>query len=87
MWKPTKVRLFIKPWCGWCDEAIEWLEEHHIEFEQLDVTSDGKAQKEMVELTGQTKAPCIDIDGEILADFDVGQLEKFWNRLAKQHQG
>ncbi|MCD6049964.1 MAG: glutaredoxin [Verrucomicrobia bacterium] len=87
MWKPTKVRLFIKPWCGWCDEAIEWLEERHIEFEQLDVTSDGKAQREMLALTGQTKAPCIDIDGEILADFDVGQLEKFWNRLEKKAQG
>jgi glutaredoxin len=83
---PKNVRLFIKPWCGWCDEAIDWLEERNIPFEKLDVTNDRKANQEMVELTGQTKAPCIDVDGEILADFDVGQLEKFWAKL-EQKQG
>jgi glutaredoxin 3 len=87
MWKPTKIRLFIKPWCGWCQEAVEWLQERNIEFEELDVTSDGAAFKEMISLTGQSKAPCIEIDGEILADFDVGQLEKFWNRLEKKAEG
>jgi glutaredoxin 3 len=87
MWKPTKVRLFIKPFCGWCHEAVDWLNERQIEFEELDVTSNRQAYDEMLDLTGQTKAPCIEVDGEVLADFDVGQLEKFWNRLAKAHQG
>lgn len=81
---PQNIRLFIKPWCGWCDEAIDWLEERNIPFEKLDVTSDRKAFQEMLDLTGQTKAPCIDVDGEILADFDVGQLEKFWAKLEKK---
>jgi len=84
MSSPKSIRLFIKPWCGWCDEAIDWLEERNIPFEQLDVTNDRKAYQEMLELTGQTKAPCIDIDGEILADFDVGQLEKFWAKLEQR---
>jgi glutaredoxin 3 len=84
MSSPKNIRLFIKPWCGWCDEAIDWLEERNIPFEKLDVTNDRKAYQEMLELTGQTKAPCIDIDGEILADFDVGQLEKFWAKLEKK---
>ncbi|HEY1170499.1 MAG TPA: glutaredoxin family protein [Verrucomicrobiae bacterium] len=87
MWKPTKVRLFIKPFCGWCHEAIDWLDERQIQYEELDVTSNRKAYDEMLDLTGQTKAPCIEVDGEVLADFDVGQLEKFWDRLAKAHQG
>ena len=84
MSSPKNIRLFIKPWCGWCDEAIDWLEERNIPFEKLDVTNDRKAYQEMLELTGQTKAPCIDVDGEILADFDVGQLEKFWAKLEKK---
>ena len=87
MWKPTKVRLFIKPFCGWCHEAIDWLDERQIEYEELDVTSSRQAYDEMLDLTGQTKAPCIEVDGEVLADFDVGQLEKFWDRLAKARQG
>jgi glutaredoxin 3 len=79
--KPNRVRLFIKPYCGWCHEAIDWLEERKIQFEQLDVTSDRRARDEMVELSGQTLAPVIDVDGEVLADFDTDQLEVFWKKL------
>jgi glutaredoxin len=79
--KPNRVRLFIKPYCGWCHEAIDWLEERGLAFEQLDVTHDRAARDEMVELSGQTLAPVIEVDGEVLADFDTDQLEVFWKKL------
>lgn len=82
--KPERVRLFIKPYCGWCHQAIEWLDERGIKYETLDVISDSKAQKEMVRLSGQGLAPVIDVDGEILADFDTEQLEVFWHRLERE---
>jgi glutaredoxin len=81
--KPERVRLFIKPFCGWCHEAIDWLDERGISYEKLDVTTNRAARQEMLELTGQSLAPCIDVDGEILADFDTDQLEAFWKRLEK----
>jgi glutaredoxin 3 len=81
-----RVRLFIKPYCGWCHEAVEWLEQRGIQYETLDVTNDPAARREMYELSGQTLAPTIDVDGEILADFDTGQLEAFWKRLEQEHQ-
>ena len=84
MIKADKVRLFIKPYCGWCHEAQDWLKARKIPHETLDVISDAKARKEMAELSGQTLAPVIDVDGEILADFDTDQLEAFWKRLEKQ---
>ena len=73
--------MFIKPFCGWCHEAMEWLEARGIQYETLDVISDRAALKEMVRLSGQTLAPVIEVDGEILADFDTGQLEVFWSEL------
>ena len=79
--KPIKIRLFVKPYCGWCIDAEEWLNNRGIQYERLDVISDRDAFNEMRELSGQTLAPVIDVDGEILADFDTGQLEKFWKRL------
>ena len=79
--KPEKVRLFVKPFCGWCHEAKDWLEERGIAYEELDVISSRAAFKEMVDLSGQTLAPVIEVDGEVLADFDTGQLEKFWKKL------
>ena len=81
-----KIRLFIKPYCGWCHEAIEWLDDRGIKYETLDVISDSAARKEMFQLSGQTLAPVIDVDGEILADFDTGQLERFWRQLEKQQK-
>lgn len=79
--KATNIRLFVKPFCGWCVEAKDWLDERGIKYQELDVIADGAARLEMRELTGQTKAPCIDVDGEVLADFDTDQLEKFWKKF------
>jgi glutaredoxin 3 len=79
--KPEKIRLFIKPFCGWCHEAMEWLDQRGIQYEVLDVIADPAARKEMYALSGQTLAPVIDIDGQILADFGADELEAFWQEL------
>jgi monothiol glutaredoxin len=47
------------------------------------VISDRAARQEMLELSGQTLAPVIEVDGEVLADFDTDQLEEFWKKLEK----
>ncbi len=47
---PTQIRLFIKPGCPWCDEAIEWLTSHDISFATLNVSRDASARAEMLEL-------------------------------------
>lgn len=72
------IRLFVKSGCPWCDDATEWLDERNIEYTVLNVSSDMEAREEMRELTGQTKAPSIDVDGEILADFGADELEEWW---------
>ena len=59
------------------------MEERGIQYEKLDVISDRSARQEMLELSGQTLAPVIDVDGEVLADFDTDQLEEFWKKLEK----
>jgi glutaredoxin 3 len=79
--KPEHVRLFIKPYCGWCHEAKDWLEERGIACETIDVTRDPAAFREMTDLSGQTLAPVLDVDGAILADFDTDQLAAFWKKL------
>ncbi|MCS1411074.1 MAG: Glutaredoxin 3 [Verrucomicrobia subdivision 3 bacterium] len=75
---PNQVKLFIKPFCGWCHEAIDWLDAKGIQYETLDVITNRAAMIEMVEKSGQTLAPVIEIDGAILADFDVNELAQFW---------
>ena len=79
--KPASVRLFIKPFCPWCDEAIDWLDAHGIEYETLNVSTDAAARREMFALTQQTLAPSIEVDGEVLADFGADELEVFMRKL------
>ena len=76
-----KIRLFIKPYCGWCHKAIRWLDDHGIKYETLDVIADIEAYDEMVRLSGQELAPVIEVDGKILADFGPEQLPEFFVML------
>jgi len=75
-----RIRLFIKPYCPWCHEAAAWLEARGLAFETLDVTANPAARAQMFTLSGQTLAPVIEVDGQVLADFDTGQLERWWRR-------
>ena len=76
-----KARLFVKPYCGWCDEAKAWLDAHDVQYEVLDVVANDAAYEEMVKLSGQDLAPVLDVDGEILADFGPEELPGFFKML------
>jgi len=78
------IRLFIKPYCGWCHKAIRWLDARGVRYETLDVIADADAYAEMVRLSGQTMAPVIDVDGKVLADFGPEELASFWDQLAQK---
>ena len=80
------IRLFIKPYCSWCHKAQRWLDERGIKYETLDVIADSEAMTEMVNLSGQTYAPVIDVDGKILSDFGPEELEKFWKKISIAEQ-
>jgi glutaredoxin 3 len=77
-----KPRLFIKPWCSWCVQAMKWLDERGIEYETIDVTADEAAFEEMVRLSGQDLAPVIQAGGKVLADFGPEQLPAFWKEIS-----
>lgn len=82
--KPKRIRLFIKPYCGWCHKAIKWLDARGVVYEKVDVIADEAAFDEMIRLSGQELAPVIEVDGEILADFGPDQLADFWTALEKK---
>lgn len=72
--KPT---LYIKPGCPWCDDVVDYLDRKKIAYKAIVVSGNPGAMKEMVDLSGQTKAPTMDWDGEVLADFGVEELIPF----------
>lgn len=69
--------LYIKRGCSWCDDAVDYLQRNRIEVRTVMVSGDRAAMAEMVELSGQTKAPTMDWHGDVLADFGVKELVPF----------
>ena len=69
--------LYTKPDCSWCHAAVEFLDEHGIGYRMKDVTADSSAADEMKQKSGQTKAPTLDWNGKILADFGTEELVPF----------
>jgi glutaredoxin len=82
--KAKSIRLFIKPYCGWCHKAERWLDERQIDYEEVDVTADESAFDEMIRISGQELAPVIEVDGKVLADFGPDQLADFWTKLDRK---
>jgi glutaredoxin len=81
MYQADQVRLFIKPYCGWCAQVMDWLDQRKVAYQVLDVIRDARAYEEMFRLSGQTLAPVIDVDGRVLADFGARELAAFWRGL------
>jgi glutaredoxin len=73
----VKPLIYVKTGCPWCEEVLEYLHARSIAFEKIVVSGNREAMQAMVDLSGQSKAPTMDWDGEVLADFGVDELVPF----------
>ena len=69
--------LYVKEGCPWCEAAESELHKVVVKYERREVRSNPAYFNEMIEISGQSKAPVLDIDGRILADFGIEQLPSF----------
>ncbi|MFA6536255.1 MAG: glutaredoxin [Candidatus Paceibacterota bacterium] len=67
--------IYTKTGCPWCNEALAFLKSVGVPFEEREVLSNPKFFEEMRAKSGQSKAPTLDIDGEILPDTDAKAIE------------
>ncbi len=71
-----KVKIYTTPTCPWCKKTKEFFKENNVEYEEVDVTANQEAQKEMMDKSGQMGVPVIEIDGKIIVGYDVDKLKK-----------
>ena len=70
--------IYVKPGCFWCVDVLNWLKKRGMSHTAVDVFADRAGFDRMREISGQTKAPTLEMpDGDVLADFDVSELERF----------
>jgi glutaredoxin-like YruB-family protein len=79
-----QIKLYTRQYCGWCIDAKDYLRAHGVPFEEVDVGHDPTANEELQRISGQRYVPTIVVDGKVLANFDVRQLEAFLNASRDQ---
>ena len=64
------IKVYSTPTCPYCVTLKEYLKEHDIEFEDIDVSADQKLIDEMVKKSGQMGVPVVEINGEVVVGFN-----------------
>jgi len=74
--KKTKVKVYSTQTCPFCDKAKDFLKEHNVAFEEVDVGKDRIAAAEMVKKSGQIGVPVIEIGNKVIPGFDKEAIKK-----------
>jgi glutaredoxin 3 len=77
--KVNEVKVYSTPSCPFCTMAKNFLKEHKIKFEDINVSTDRDAAREMIEKSGQMGVPVIEIDGKMVVGFDKEKIKKLLN--------
>jgi glutaredoxin-like YruB-family protein len=68
------VKVFSTPSCAYCFTLKEFLKEHKIEFEDINVAENAKEREEIIQKSGQREVPIVEIDGQIVVGFDKKRI-------------
>ncbi len=72
----TKVIIYGADWCGFCHEAMHYLDRLGVKYTYKNVEHDENDLRAVVEKSGQTGIPVIDIEGQIIIGFDRPTLDR-----------
>jgi len=74
MEKP-KIIAYLKPTCGWSNGVRAVLKKYDLPYEDRDIINDPLQRQEMIEKSGQMLSPCVEINGQMLADISGEEVE------------
>ena len=74
-----KIKIYTLPTCSECMALKTFLEEHNINFEEIDVSQNIKERDRMIEKTKQEKLPIIETDDQIIINFGKEKICKLLN--------
>ena len=73
------VKIYTTPICIYCKAAKQFLNEHGIQYQEINVMEDRNALNEMVARSGQLGVPVIEIDNNIVVGFNKPKLMELLN--------
>lgn len=70
-----KIIAYLKPTCGWSNGVRAVLKKYDLPYEDRDIINDPAQRQEMIEKSGQMLSPCVEINGQMLADISGEEVE------------
>jgi monothiol glutaredoxin len=74
MEKP-KIVAYLKPSCGWSNGVRAVLKKYDLPYDDRDIINNPVFRAEMIEKSGQTLSPCVEVNGKMLADVSGEEVE------------
>src|SRR4051794_38260950 len=87
MEKP-KIIAYLKPSCGWSQGVRAIMRKYDLTFEDRDIINNPNQRQEMIEKSGQMLSPCVEVNGQMLADVSGDEVEAYLlaNRLVASNE-
>lgn len=71
------IKAWLKPHCGWSNGVRAIFRKYDLNYEDIDIINNPENYAEMVEKSGQTLSPCVEVDGVLLADVSGEEVENY----------
>ena len=69
------IVAYLKPVCGWSGGVREVFQKYGLQYEDRDIINNPDNYAEMVQKSGQPLSPCVEVNGQMLADVSGEEVE------------
>jgi len=70
------IKIFSTVNCTYCKQLKKYFDKKGIEYKEVDVTNDKKAQNELIELSGQFGVPFTMIGKKKILGYNISEINK-----------
>jgi len=72
-----KIVAYLNPTCGWSQGVRAVMRKYDLAYEDRDIINDAAQRQEMIEKSGQMLSPCVEVNGQMLADISGEEVETY----------
>ena len=70
-----KITAYLKTFCGWSEGVRAIFRKYDLPYEEKDIIKNPAFRWEMEQKSGQPLSPCVEINGQMLADVSGEEVE------------
>jgi glutaredoxin len=72
-----QITAYLKTYCGWSAGVRAVFAKHNLKYTEKDIIQNPAFRWEMETKSGQPLSPCVEINGQMLADVSGEEVEKY----------